>query len=415
MNVEIVTTGTELLLGQIVNQNSVYLSQRLNELGFNVLYQSSVGDNFERMTNVFKSALSRVDILITSGGLGPTLGDITKEVSAQLLGRKMILHEPSKINLEEFFAHRHLAMSHNNFRQAMIPEGACVVVNERGTAPGVILEDEKAHKVIIHLPGPPKECEYMFDHGIVPYLVNRFGSQGLIRSRVLKSYGISEGTLEEKINPLVAEQSNPTIAMLVRDGEVLIRLTAKASDEAEANSLLDDMELKIQKVLGSWIYGYDNQTLQEVVGKLLMTKELTLAVAESCTGGMLGSRLTEIAGSSAYFEGGVISYSNEVKQDFLGVKQETLVHKGAVSEETAIQMAEGARKRLQTDLAIAITGLAGPNGATKTKPVGLVYIAVAGPKGTECSEYHFSGERNNIRHRTVLAGLNLLRNYVRTL
>jgi nicotinamide-nucleotide amidase len=407
--VELVSTGTELLLGQIVNTNAVFLANRLNEIGFDVLYQTTVGDNRSRMAAVFETALARADIVITSGGLGPTQGDITKEVSANLLNIPLIMHQPSLKRIADFFKRRQIPMAENNQRQALVPEGAIIVDNERGTAPGIIIESKE--KTVIHLPGPPTELEYMFMKSIKPYLQQRFGQQGIIVSKVLRAYGLGESSLEEAIKDYILSQSNPTIALLVRSGEVIVRLTAKAPTAEAATLLIATLENNIRNRIGDYIFGINDDTLEEVVGKLLTEKQLSVALAESCTGGLVTSLLTDVAGSSAYLKGSIVCYSNEVKMKAIGVDQATLEKYGAVSEETALQMAVGARKIFHTAIAVGITGIAGPGGATDTKPVGLVFIAVDGPLGTKCYEYHFIGQRKEIKHSTALAALNQLYRY----
>lgn len=410
MIVEIVSTGTELLLGQIVNTNAPYLARRLNELGFDVLFQSTVGDNRVRMTQVLKTALERADIVITTGGLGPTQGDITKEVAAELLGLKLQLHEPSLEQIKAFFAARKLTMTDNNIRQAMIPEGAVVLANARGTAPGVIVP--KAEKTVIHLPGPPFEMEGMFENTVAPYLCERFGRQGIILSRVLRTFGLGESLMEERIKDYIKGQSNPTIALLARNFEIHVRLTAKADSEVEACRLIDGLEGKLRERIGEFIFGHNEDTLEAVVGRLLVEKKLTVSLAESCTGGLVTSRLTDIAGSSAYITGSVVSYSNDVKVATVGVPAATIAENGAVSRETAEAMAAGVRKALKTDLGVGVTGIAGPGGAVPGKPVGLVYIAVAGPAGVVCHEHNFSGQRTGIKNRTALTAIHHLRQYI---
>jgi len=410
MIVEIVSTGSELLLGQIVNTNAPYLARQLNEIGYDAVYQTTVGDNRRRMASVLAIALERADIVITSGGLGPTLGDITKEVTAELLGRPMYLHEESVAHIKGFFERRHLTMTQNNLRQAMMPEGAIIVENHRGTAPGVIIEHES--KTIIHLPGPPMELEYMFENGILPYFANRFGSQGLIVSKVLRTFGLGESALEERIHDYILAQSNPTLALLARSGEIHVRLTAKGETAEIAHRLIGELEPKIRERIGEFIFGTNEQALEQVVGEDLTAKKYTLAIAESCTGGAVSARLTDIPGSSAYLMGSVVSYSNKVKTDFVGVPEPVLQAKGAVSEETARAMAEGIRERVGTDIGVGVTGIAGPGGGTVEKPVGLVYIAVAGPKGTVVEEERFTGQRSGIKTRTVNATLDLIRRYL---
>jgi len=409
MIVEIISTGTELLLGQIVNTNAPWLAQQLNELGFSVVYQSTVGDNRERMSQVFNIALNRADIVITSGGLGPTQGDITKEVSADLLNRKPCLHQPSVARIEKYFSGRGIAMPESNLRQAMIPADAIVLDNDQGTAPGVILEEN--NKIIIHLPGPPSELKAMFTHSVIPYLNRRYSTQGIIVSRVLRVYGIGESSLEAKIQDLVKAQVNPTIALLAKDSEIHIRLTAKSEDACEAQKAIESVERVIRDRLGNSIFGTDADSLEMVVGQLLREKKLTVALAESCTGGLISSRLTDIAGSSDYVIGGIVCYSNSVKRDFVGVPEEILQSYGAVSEPTALSMASNIKHKFGAAIGIGVTGIAGPGGAVADKPVGLVYIAIDGPKGSRCFEFHFSGHRKGIKQRTSQAALFELQRY----
>ena len=410
MIVEIVSTGTELLLGQIVNTNAPYLARKLNELGYDAVYQTTVGDNRRRMASVMAIALERADIVITSGGLGPTQGDITKEVSAELLGLPLLLHEESVEHIRNFFARRQLTMTNNNLRQAMMPEGAIVVTNHRGTAPGVIIEH--GEKTIIHLPGPPMELEHMFEMSILPYFAKRFGGQGVIFSRVLRTFGIGESTLEERIRQFILAQNNPTIALLARSGEIHVRLTAKADSELAARSLIDELENSLREQINEFIFGLDDQSLEQVVGDALSKMNLSLSLAESCTGGAVTAKLTDVPGSSAYLIGSVVAYSNQVKIDQAGVDASLLATYGAVSQQTACAMAEGIRRRLGTDIGVGVTGIAGPGGGTPEKPVGLVHIAVAGPNGVMTEEEHYTGQRTAIKTRTVNATLDLLRRYL---
>ena len=410
MIVEIVSTGTELLLGQIVNTNAPYLARKLNELGFDAVYQTTVGDNRRRMASVFSIALDRADIVITSGGLGPTQGDITKEVSAELLGRDLNLHEPSVEHIQAFFKRRHLTMTNNNLRQAMMPTGAIVVTNHRGTAPGVIIEHDK--KTISHLPGPPAELELMFENSILPYLTNRFGGQGIIVSKVLRTFGIGESILEERIRHFILAQKNPTIALLARSGEIHVRLTAKADSEDTARALIAELEASLREHIEEYIFGMDEQSLEQVVGEELHRRGLTVALAESCTGGGATAKLTDVPGSSAYLIGSIVCYDNRIKTEFVGVTPTLLQEHGAVSQQTAAAMAQGIRDRFATDIGVGITGIAGPGGGSAEKPVGLVYLAIAGPQGVIVEEEHFSGQRSAIKTRTVNSSLDLLRRYL---
>lgn len=415
MIVELVSTGTELLLGQIVNTNAPFLATRLNELGFSVIYQTTVGDNRDRMKLVLKTALERADIVITSGGLGPTQGDITKEVTASLLGKTMYLDEASAERIQRFFTKRRTCMQSNNLRQAMMPEGARIIENTCGTAPGVIVEEEATGKIIINLPGPPHECSAMFETSIVPYLSERFGFQGAIVSRVLRTYGLGESAVEERIKQYILSQSNPTLALLARSGEIHVRITARADNETQALQMIHDLESKIRPLLGEYIFGIDEDTIELIVGNLLLEKNLSVAFAESCTGGLVTSRITDVPGSSRYLIGSIVCYSNTVKVEQVGVKEEVLTAKGAVSCETAESMAQGIRRKLCAGVGIGITGIAGPDGATADKPVGLVYIAIDGPAGTRCYEQYFTGARTDIKKRTALAALNHLRHYLLTI
>lgn len=413
MIVEIVATGTELLLGQIINTNAPFLSEKLNELGFDVLYHSTVGDNRVRMTQVFNNALERSDIIITSGGLGPTQGDITKEVTANLLNRPLFLHEESVAHMTDLLAKRNCSMTESNLRQAMIPKGALVLKNENGTAPGVIVEHN--NKIIIHLPGPPHELKSMFEQAVVPYLKSHFNSQGAIVSRVLHTYGIGESSLEEKIKGFILSQSNPTIALLARQGEIIVRLTAKGASKNEAQKLIDKLEKQLRQNIADYIWGLDNDTLEANIGEILTKKQLTVALAESCTGGLVTSRITDISGSSDYLIGSIVCYTNRIKTDFVDVTPQIITELGAVSQETACLMAAGIRKKFAASIGLGITGIAGPTGATPTKPVGTVFIAIDGPAGIQCQHHTFNGQRTDIKYRISQAALHMLRQYTLSL
>jgi nicotinamide-nucleotide amidase len=409
MIVEIVSTGTELLLGQIINTNAPFLARQLNALGFDVLYQSTVGDNKERMAAVIQTALSRADIVITSGGLGPTLGDITKEVTADILGKTLVLHEPSLARIQCFFAHRNADMPHNNTKQALLPEGAKILKNERGTAPGVVIEHHD--KTIIHLPGPPHELEWMFQQSVAPYLKERFGTQGVIVSKTLHTYGIGESAVAEMINDYIISQTNPTIALLAKKEGIQIRITAKAVTEDQAYTLIAGLEDHIRQRIAEYIYATDSDTMEAVVGSLLTDRHLTISLAESCTGGLTTSRLTDIPGSSNYLVGSVVCYSNIVKIREVHVPENVLAEYGAVSKRTAEAMAAGIRNKFNSTIGVGITGIAGPGGATPNKPVGLVYIGIDGPTGLQCHKYIFNGERVDIKYRTSQAALDIVRRY----
>lgn len=411
MIAELVTTGSELLLGQIVNTNAAYLAQELNKMGIDVCFQTTVGDNRERMKEVLSHALTRADIVITSGGLGPTRGDITKEVSAEVMGRTMALNEECAARLEKYFARVGREMTENNLRQAMIPEGAHVFVNHAGTAPGVALEEKG--KLLVNLPGPPPEMKDMFRRSLAPYLAEKYGVPAIILSRVLHTFGIGESMLETKLDDLILAQKNPTLALLVRPTGVIIRITAKAADEETARLLIEPAEKEIRARLGEFVYAIDDETMEEVVGRELKSRGLSVATAESCTGGLVASRLTDVAGSSEYVKGGVVSYTDEVKAEVLGVSRALLAREGAVSEAVARAMAEGVRRMLDADIGVSTTGLAGPGGGTEETPIGTVFVAIAGSEGTQAEKYLFTGKRGQIKFRASQAALAMLRGYIK--
>ena len=410
MIAELVTTGSELLLGQIVNTNAAYMAKELNKVGVDVCFQTTVGDNRARMKEVLTHALSRADLVITSGGLGPTRGDITKEVSAEVMGRKLAMNEECAGRLKKQFARMRREMTENNLRQAMIPEGAHIFVNHAGTAPGVAME--KDGKLLVNLPGPPSEMKDMLHRSLLPYLAEKYGFSAVIHSRVLQTFGIGESMLETKLDDLVLAQKNPTLAFLVRPTGVIIRITAKAESEEAAQALIAPTEAEIRARLGDFVYGTDEEKMEEVVGQALLARGLTVATAESCTGGLVASRLTDVAGSSGYVKGGVVSYTDEVKAKALEVPEELLAAHGAVSEPVAQAMAEGVRRVLDADIAVSTTGLAGPGGGTAETPVGTVFIAVAGADGTVAEKYQFNGTRRQVKFRASQAVLAMLRRYI---
>lgn len=409
MRVELITTGSELLLGQIVNTNGVYMATHLNDLGFDVLYQTTVGDNHDRMRAVIENALARVDIVITTGGLGPTQGDITKYVCAEITGCKMVQDAVSKKRLDDFFQRKAVSMSPNNLRQVLVPEGARVFINYNGLAPGAA--QEYNDKLLINLPGPPREMKDMFIKSLIPFLKEKFGIAHVIHSLVLNTYAIGESLLETKIRDLILAQKNPTLALLARPEGVIVRITAKADDLAQAEMLIAPVKKEIYSRVGEYIYATDDEAMEEVVGKLLNAKKLTVSCAESCTGGLLTSRLTDVAGSSAYVSGSIITYTNCVKKEKVAVPQEVLLKEGAVSAITAKYMAEGVAKALKTDIGVSVTGVAGPD-PSENKPVGLVYIAVHGERGTFVTKNMFSGKRKEIKYRASQEALNMLRLYL---
>lgn len=405
MVAEILAVGTELLMGQIVNTNAQYLTKRLNDLGVNVYYHSVVGDNPARLKECLRLALSRCDVVITTGGLGPTRDDITKETIAEIMGVKLVRHEETLRNIKCFFERVDRRMMENNIKQADIPEGCIIIPNHNGTAPGCIIE--KDGKTVIMLPGPPKEMIPMFEETVSPYFEKKTGQ--IIGSRMLKVFGIGESEMEMKIMDLVEAQSNPTIAPYVNMGEVVIRVTARSKNYDEAMKMIDPVIEKIKERLGSNLYAYDGETLEEIVVRLLIERNISISTAESCTGGMLASKLVNVPGVSKVFANGFITYSNQSKTDILGVSPDTISTFGAVSKETALEMVKGLIKRTAARAGIAITGIAGPDGGTPEKPVGTVWIAVMLDGEIEASIFKLNGDRERVRHTACLNALNMLR------
>ena len=374
MNAEILCIGTELLLGNIVNTNAAWLSQQLARLGINVYHHTVVGDNAQRLEEALHLAFDRADLVITTGGLGPTYDDLSKETISKYFNRQLVLHQPSLEKIHEFFAKRPHKMSPNNEKQAYQPEGAVIFTNHSGTAPGAAIEQDG--KVAIMLPGPPREMKLMFEQEVLPYL-QKF-SDRVIVSRDLQLFGIGESQTETLLKDLMTSSVNPTLAPYAKEGEVNLRITASAATEAEGYAMMEPLLEKINQLVGQYIYGIDVPDLQTALVTYLLEHHITVSAAESCTGGLVSKSITDIPGCSEIYPGGVCSYSNEMKMKWLGVKAETLQAHGAVSEETALEMAQGIRLATGADFGVSATGVAGPGGGTPEKPVGLVYVAVAG-------------------------------------
>lgn len=406
MTVELICVGTEILLGSIVNTNAAYLSEKCAALGLSCYFQTVVGDNEERLSRVLEAALGRSDVVIISGGLGPTEDDLTKETAAKVCRRRLLLHEPSREAIRQFFAGRGIEPTDNNWKQAMAPEGALVLENHNGTAPGIIIEMEHARVVL--LPGPPNELRPMFEESVEPYLADL--TSQVICSQTVKICGVGESRAETMVKDLIDAQSNPTIATYAKTGEVHIRVTASAGDRKAAAKLIKPVVKELKSRFGNDIYSTEEETtLEKSVVDLLLANKLTLGCAESCTGGMLSARLINVPGISDVYKSGVITYSNKAKRKFLGVKKSTLQKHGAVSRQTAEEMVKGVCLNLKTDVAAAVTGIAGPGGGTEEKPVGLVYIACNVKGDITVVEYHFSGNREKIRESAVSAALALMR------
>ncbi|CEJ44348.1 CinA-like protein [Umezakia ovalisporum] len=410
MSAEIICVGTELLLGDILNSNSQFLGQQLAQLGIPHYYQTVVGDNPERLKQVIEIAISRAQILIFTGGLGPTPDDLTCETIADFFGVPLIERPEIIADITQKFAQRGRVMTPTNRKQALTPQGADILPNPTGTAPGIIWQP-RPEITILTFPGVPSEMHRMWSETAVPFLKNQGWGKEIIYSRSLKFWGIGESALAEKVAPYF-NLLNPTVAPYAGKGEVRLRISAKAASQSAAQDLISPIEKQLIDIAGLDYYGADDDTLGAVVGKLLRLSGETLSVAESCTGGGLGQMLTDISGSSDYFWGGIISYDNSVKLNLLGVNPNDLDKFGAVSSTVAEQMAIKVKISLSTSWGLSITGIAGPTGGTDTKPVGLVYIGLAGPNNEVKSfEYRFGaiGGRSLIREVSANTALDLLR------
>lgn len=406
MTAEIICVGTELLLGNIVNTNAAFLSEKLAYLGINCYFQTVVGDNRDRLLSVINTALSRADILIFSGGLGPTEDDLTKETVAEALGKKLIRDKWAEQEIADYFALRGRIPTDNNWKQADVIEGCEILYNKNGTAPGIFVSE--GEKTVILLPGPPLELKSMFTDSVMPKLQQKCGQ--VFYSQTVKIVGPGESSVETQILDMLNTQENPTIAPYAKTGEVHLRVTARAKDEKEAREKTAPVVEELYRRFGNAVYTTDaDETLEMALTKLLIKKKYTMTTAESCTGGMIAARIVNAPGVSAVLKSGFITYANEAKEELLGVSHDTLEKFGAVSRETAEEMAEGAVKAAHTDAAVAVTGIAGPDGGTKEKPVGLVYIGVNVRGNVEVREYHFSGSRQKIRESVTAAALTFLR------
>jgi len=413
---EILSVGTELLLGEIVNTNASYVSERLTNLGIDCYYQTTVGDNADRIKNTLGIALERSDIIIITGGLGPTDDDITMQAVADFFNEKLVLDQESLKSIEKFFIALDREMTESNIKQAYRPEEAKVISNPVGTAPGIIWEIpeygvNKSKKIILIFPGVPEELYAMWEQTADNYLKQY--SQEVLVIRNLKYFGVPEAALANKVKDLM-EKSNPTIAPLVGKGETRLRIVAKAKNYEEANALIDEAEKEVLSRTKEYFYGYGDETLEQIVGELLLEKDLTVAVAESCTGGLVSSRLTDISGSSRYIKLNFVTYSNESKIKTLGISDKIIENYGAVSDKTAISMAEGVRSLSDCDIGVGITGIAGPTGGSENKPVGLVYIGICNRHKLEVHEIRIPSNlpRTEIKYRASQYTLNYLRLFI---
>lgn len=412
MNAEIISVGTELLLGQVVNTDTAIVARELSALGINLHYSAVVGDNPERLEQAVNTAIGRSDLLIMTGGLGPTEDDLTKETTAKCAGKRLVLHEESLRRIESYFNEKHV--SENQRKQAMLPEGCTVLQNNNGTAPGCLFEAQNGCLVMM-LPGPPSELEPMLREEGVPLLQK--SSDSVILSHNIHVFGRGEAPVAQEMADLM-NSANPTLAPYAKEGEMFLRVTAKAESAAEADRLCRPLMDEITGRLGAYVYGIDAESLEKRVVELLLEQGKKITTAESCTGGLLSKRITDIAGSSAVFGKGVVTYANAVKEELLGVPRDMLEQHGAVSEPVARAMAEGALRNSDADIAIGITGIAGPDGGTPEKPVGLIYIALSDGKNTWVAKRNPIGRtksREWHRHCAASQALDMARRYLQGL
>lgn len=406
MIVEIISVGTEILMGNIVNTNAAYLAAKCAGLGLSCYYQSVVGDNEVRLYEAVRTACDRADVVILSGGLGPTQDDLTKETAAKVLGKELEMHEPSREAVIRHMTRRGLPITDNNWKQAMVPHGCIVVENDNGTAPGIIMEENNTH--VILLPGPPGELIPMFEKNIVPYLQKL--TPDVLYSAMVKLCGVGESIAEDRIRDLIDTQTNPTIATYAKTGEVHLRVTAKAESEKEAEELVKPVVRELKKRFGDAVFTTQEAvTLEESIVTLMKENSLKLGVAESCTGGMLSARLISVPGASDVYKAGFVTYSDSAKHRLINVDKDTLGRFGAVSKETAKAMVKGTLKAAKADYAVAVTGIAGPDGGTKETPVGLVYIACGRKGRITVKKCQFGGDREKIRQSAAANALTILR------
>lgn len=406
MRAEIISVGTEILLGDIVNTNTQFLAKELASIGIEVYRQEVVGDNQDRLLGILEEALSRSDMVITTGGLGPTNDDLTKETACKFFNMDLELHQESLKALEEYFSRMGRKITESNYKQVYFPKEAIVLPNLNGTAPGAILE--KNNKYIVILPGPPREMKPMYLNHVKPYLIKK--GDGIIESKVVRVLGIGESMAAEKLKKFIKNGVNPTVAPYAKEEDVIFRITAKAESQKDALKLIEPIKNQIEEILGQDVYGEGEETtIEMVVGELLIKNNLKISIAESCTGGMIASRLVSVSGISDVFLEGAVTYANEAKVRTLNVKEETLKKYGAVSEETAREMAEGMAKRTGSDIAVVTTGIAGPGGGTEEKPVGLVYIGLYYKGEVYVYKNVFNGNRQKVRTKATVTALDMVR------
>ena len=405
---ELIAVGTELLLGSIANTDAQEISRELALLGINVYYHTVVGDNPQRLRAAVEIARSRADLIITTGGLGPTCDDLTKNVLAESFGRKLVFDEDSARRIRAYFDRMGRPMTENNLQQAMLPEGCTVLANDWGTAPGCAWEQDGT--CVVMLPGPPRECSAMLRHRVVPYLKGK--GEGEIFSRTLCLFGIGESAMESELREQMCGMSNPTLAPYAKEGSTELRITAKADTEEACRALIAPVEEQLREKFGDLVYGVDVKDLQHAACALLLERGVTLATAESCTGGMIAQRITDIPGVSAVYKGGVVCYTNAVKRDAVGVPEELLEQYGAVSEPVCRALAENIRERLGADLGLSVTGVAGPDPDDRGNPVGLIYVGLSDGKQTWVRTLHLGTGRGRNRNLACHHGFDMVRRYL---
>jgi len=407
MNVELISCGTELLLGHHIDTNAAYVAKSLSHIGLDIYHHTTVGDNRERLAYAIKEALSRADIAIVTGGLGPTVDDITMGTLAYVAKKDLVFTKNIFKDIKKYFKKRALKLPKDTIKQAIIPRGADWIKNEVGTAPGIIIKHEK--KYLIALPGPPRELRPMMEKVLIPFLKKIRTKNWVIKSRSLKLIGLAEAKINEQVKDLLSLSGQTTVGIYTHLGEVELRITTKAQADKKADSNLKRIEGKIRNKLRAYIYAEDKETLEEAVGGIITKKKKTIAVAESCTGGYISNMITNASGSSKYFKMGIITYSNDAKITKLNINKDVIKKYGAVSKEIAKSMADNIRAIAKTDIGLAVTGIAGPTGQTKTKPIGLVYISLATKKKAIVKEFRFIGTREEIKLQASQQALNLLR------
>jgi nicotinamide-nucleotide amidase len=407
MKAEIISIGNEILCGNIIDTNANYIIKKLEEINFSVQHVSAVGDDEKELVTLLKNAYCRSQVIVTTGGLGPTEDDITFQSIARAFQLKLVKYPEAEKHMSNLLNRINISISQSNLKQAYLPEGSRCIINHLGTAPAMILEKEG--RIIIALPGVPLEMRNLMVEEVIPFLQQKFPSLKYKQSRIIRISGLGESSVNEIIKDFIHQNKRLNIGIYATPDDIQIQLNALANSAEETVSILGTATEQLKTLLGNYIFGFDQQSLEEVIGNMLRKSKRTLAVAESCTGGILGGMITCIPGSSDYFKGGIISYSGEIKEKLLGIPRETMIQYGQVSEQVARAMAQGVRKKCYSDIGLSITGIAGPEGGSKEKPVGLVYIALADQQQTIVQKHQLHRDRQTIRLRSARRALNMLR------